>query len=111
MPSDDDSDEVPLRTTWSDVWAFGCVALEVQMDLNPWDPFDTHNPNAMVNRQYNAGAGHPATVADPNLNLEAHPIKQQVWDLMVQCWDADPQSRPTAAKLLEEILGMNLEAT
>ncbi|KDN42049.1 hypothetical protein RSAG8_07094, partial [Rhizoctonia solani AG-8 WAC10335] len=103
----DDGDQTRLRTKRSDVWAFGCVALEVQMGLTPWDPLYTYNTEVMIGRQFRARTGPPATVMDPNLDLKAHPIKQQVWDLMVGCWSADPQQRPTAAELSEKMLCMN----
>ncbi|CAE6457698.1 unnamed protein product [Rhizoctonia solani] len=108
---DDDDDRVPSRTERSDIWAFGCVALEIQMGLTPWDPFDMRNAEAMKRRQFNAGTGPPAMFSDPNLGLEAHQVKLQVWNLMVKCWGASPQQRPTAAELLKEMLGMNLIAT
>ncbi|KAJ1301301.1 hypothetical protein OPQ81_003703 [Rhizoctonia solani] len=100
-------EDEPLRTHQSDIWAYGCVALEVQMGLMPWDPFNERNGRAMKFRQYEAQTGPPAKVSDPNLNLGMHPIKQRVWDLMVRCWSADPQQRPSAAELLAEMLSIS----
>ncbi|KAG8761413.1 hypothetical protein FRC11_013912 [Ceratobasidium sp. 423] len=106
----EDSDETPSRTRQSDVWAFGCLALEVQMGLMPWDPLDERKPWPMKRRQLEAGMGPPATISDPKLDLDAHPIKRHVWNLMDLCWNADPQQRPTAADLLNRMLGISTAA-
>ncbi|KDN34925.1 hypothetical protein RSAG8_12015, partial [Rhizoctonia solani AG-8 WAC10335] len=102
------SEEAPPHTRQSDIWAFGCVALEVQMGMTPWDPCHEGITLAMQTRQMKAGVGTPAN-AD-NLRLEQHPIKQHVWDFMIQCWSADPTQRPTAEGLSStcETLATNL---
>ncbi|CUA74887.1 hypothetical protein RSOLAG22IIIB_11560 [Rhizoctonia solani] len=113
MPADDDDDddddekEAPARTTQSDIWAFGCVALEVQMGFMPWEPGEEDKAWSMTGRQCEAGDGPPAEASDIRLKLEADPIKQKIWDLMVQCWSPDPQGRPAADQLSEAMMCMN----
>ncbi|KAG8727423.1 hypothetical protein FRC11_013242, partial [Ceratobasidium sp. 423] len=104
-----DEEEI-RRTQQSDVWAFGCVALEVQMGMMPWDPFREGDSWKMELRQSRAGAGPPANAE--HLELGEHEIKQQVWGLMGRCWRADPLQRPTTAQLLNdcEVMAMNLAA-
>ncbi|EUC58180.1 tyrosine kinase domain protein, partial [Rhizoctonia solani AG-3 Rhs1AP] len=94
-------------TKQSDIWSFGCVALEVQMGLLPWDIDGTGITTDMHDYQYNDREGTPAIASNPKLDLEGHPIKMEVWNLMTQCWEIDPQQRPTAAELLEQIQNLN----
>ncbi|CAE6514098.1 unnamed protein product [Rhizoctonia solani] len=98
------------RTQSSDVWAFGCVALEVQMGMMPWDPFHEGDLRKMQRRQLDAEAGPPAN--EEHLELGEHEIKQWVWGLMTRCWNAAPLQRPTAAELLNdcEVKAMDLAA-
>ncbi|CAE6497137.1 unnamed protein product [Rhizoctonia solani] len=96
---DDSEEEIRPRTQKSDVWAFGCVALEVQMGTTPWDPKHEGNLRKMRMRQFRAGVGHPANKS--NLELEKHLTMNEVWKLIKQCWRSDPLRRPNAAELLD----------
>ncbi|QRW10308.1 Tyrosine kinase domain protein [Ceratobasidium sp. AG-Ba] len=86
-------DETSTRTRESDVWAFGCVALEVQMNTLPWDP--KGNLRVVMNRQIKGG--YPAQKA--SLNLGDDEVLQKVWGMMIDCWQLDPQERPSLSSL------------
>ncbi|QRW25874.1 Tyrosine kinase specific for activated [Rhizoctonia solani] len=83
---EDDDDIERSRTQQSDIWAFGCVTLEVQMGMMPWDPFYKGSQHGTMSRQQRAGTGPPATAE--GLELGEHPIKQR--------------KRPSAAQLLRD---------
>ncbi|KAF8691636.1 kinase-like protein, partial [Rhizoctonia solani] len=109
---DDDNDveeRVRPRTQKSDVWAFGCVALEVQMGMAPWDPEREGNLRKMCARQYNAGTGHP--VQESALELHCHPIASKVWSMIQDCWEANPSQRPESSNLMTlcEVLAQQLK--
>ncbi|CAE6475017.1 unnamed protein product, partial [Rhizoctonia solani] len=106
---DDVEEKVRQRTQMSDVWAFGCVALEVQMGMAPWDPEREGNLRKMCARQYNAGTGHP--VQESALELHCHPIASKVWSMIQDCWKADPSRRPESSKLMTlcELLALQLK--
>ncbi|KAF8688671.1 hypothetical protein RHS03_09529, partial [Rhizoctonia solani] len=72
---EDDDDTERSRTQQSDIWAFGCVTLEVQMGMMPWDPFHKGSQHGTMSRQQRAGTGPPATAE--GLELGEHPIKQR----------------------------------
>jgi serine/threonine protein kinase len=116
------SDEENPRTYQSDIWAFGCVALEVgwselvhpnafsfkaqiQMGMTPWDPDHEGNLWRMRNRQLRARGRCPAD--EHNLSLGQHPILGEVWGLMRRSWRENPVERPTAAELLDEFELLN----
>ncbi|EUC56138.1 tyrosine kinase catalytic domain protein [Rhizoctonia solani AG-3 Rhs1AP] len=96
---EDDEEAIRPRTQKSDVWAFGCVALEVQMGTTPWDPQHEGNLRKMRMRQFKAGAGHPANESD--LELDNSPTMKEVWKLIEQCWRVDPLRRISATELLD----------
>ncbi|KAH7325150.1 kinase-like domain-containing protein [Rhizoctonia solani] len=104
-------EELRLRSQKSDVWAFGCVALEVQMGTTPWDPKHEGNLRKMRMRQFKAGKGQPAKQSD--LKLGKHTILHEVWNMVKQCWRADPVQRSTAAELMNtcEMLIVNMKPT
>ncbi|CAE6520325.1 unnamed protein product [Rhizoctonia solani] len=106
---DGDEEKIQPRSQKSDVWAFGCVALEVQMGTTPWDPEHKGNLIKMRNQQFKARTGHPAKESD--LELGKHAILHDVWKVMKQCWRADPIQRPTAGELMNtcEMLAVNLK--
>ncbi|QRV95967.1 Tyrosine kinase catalytic domain protein [Ceratobasidium sp. AG-Ba] len=85
--------ETYTRTRESDVWAFGCVALEVQMNTLPWDP--KGNLRKVMNGQIKGG--YPAQEAA--LNLGDDKALQGVWKMMMGCWQLDRQERPSMASL------------
>ncbi|CAE6445054.1 unnamed protein product [Rhizoctonia solani] len=95
---DDSEEKTRPRTQKSDIWAFGCVALEVQMGMTPWDPKHEGNLGKMRMRQFRAGTGHP--VQESDLELNGHPTTNTVWDMIKNCWEADPLQRPEAATLM-----------
>ncbi|KDN33533.1 hypothetical protein RSAG8_13380, partial [Rhizoctonia solani AG-8 WAC10335] len=95
---EDFEEEIRPRTQKSDVWAFGCVALEVQIGTTPWDPMHEGNIRKMQSRQWNAKAGYPAN--ESNLELDRHPTMKEVWKVIKQCWRSDPLQRPNTVELL-----------
>jgi serine/threonine protein kinase len=113
---EEEEEKARPRTKKSDVWAFGCVALEVcngrfinmlsllstytqvQMGMTPWDPKHEGDLRKMRMRQFNARLGHP--VKESDLELHGHPIMNQVWSMIQSCWEADPSQRPEAAALM-----------
>ncbi|KAG8699613.1 hypothetical protein FRC08_005187 [Ceratobasidium sp. 394] len=83
-----------IRTKQSDVWAFGCVALEIQMGTLPWDP--EGNIDRVMARQLRGG--YPAR--EEWLNLREDQLLRNVWELMKECWNQVPSNRPTPEDLL-----------
>lgn len=80
------SKEYARHTTASDVWAYGCVVLEVEAGRIP---YKGHNNVsfllAVVNRHLPAAEG----VMPPG-----------TWKIAEACWQFDPEKRPTARALL-----------
>ncbi|KAG8780201.1 hypothetical protein FRC12_023352 [Ceratobasidium sp. 428] len=95
-----------IRTKQSDVWAFGCTALEIQMGSLPWDP--EGNIDRVMARQLRGG--YPAR--EEWLDLGEDEILHEVWGLMQECWNEVPSDRPTPSDLLPrlEALGERISA-
>ncbi|KAF8597374.1 kinase-like protein [Ceratobasidium sp. AG-I] len=82
------------RTAPSDIWAFGCVALEIQFSQHPYD-FSAQKSQVMQMKGYLPATKRPA-------NLEVHSISNKVWHLMQHCWSTDSETRPDAQTLLTD---------
>ncbi|ESK84818.1 Dbl domain-containing protein [Moniliophthora roreri MCA 2997] len=77
----------------SDIYAYGCVCYETFTGLLPFHHL--HNDAAVV---YHVSQGsRPARHGD---------IEDIVWSLMQSCWSEDPQRRPTAEKLLQDLINI-----
>ncbi|CAE6443276.1 unnamed protein product [Rhizoctonia solani] len=107
-----DSPEVGMeetgRTKWSDIWAVGCVALEVQLDTFPYITRDEElvtriNPLiTATNRQLNGLP--PAERAD--FNFEEKEISEAVWIIIQDCWNRIAPERPRAGDLATRLEGI-----
>ncbi|KAG8704587.1 hypothetical protein FRC08_002162 [Ceratobasidium sp. 394] len=91
-----------IKTKESDVWAFGCVALEVQMGIPPWDP--EGDRRKAWRRQVFEG-GYPAR--EEWLKLGNDQVLHEVWKLMQECWNQLPSERPTSDDLLPKLEGLS----
>lgn len=67
---------------------------QTQMGAFPWDP--SGNIDRIMGRMM--GGGYPAP--ESRLKPTASPIFGQVWSLMNECWQKDPEQRPPAESLL-----------
>ncbi|KAG8794986.1 hypothetical protein FRC12_019313 [Ceratobasidium sp. 428] len=98
-------------TTSSDIWAFGCLALEVgtsrayhlHVELTCWGqaqfasvPYD---PNPIIASGMIMKKELPARSESFDLK---HPISSAVWGVMQRCWKPDAATRPSAQTLSEE---------
>ncbi|CAE6451679.1 unnamed protein product [Rhizoctonia solani] len=91
------------RTFQSDVWAVGCVALEVQLDSFPYTaggkrPNDRHLFKAMARQRR---GDPPAKKTD--FNFEGKEISEIVWVAFQDCWKVEPTERPSAADLANRL--------
>ncbi|CEL63483.1 Serine/threonine-protein kinase HT1 OS=Arabidopsis thaliana GN=HT1 PE=1 SV=1 [Rhizoctonia solani AG-1 IB] len=102
-----DSPEVTLeesgRTFQSDIWALGCIALEVQLDAFPYTagarrPNDRHLLKVMARQRR---GDPPAKKTD--FNFEGREISENVWVAFQDCWSVDPSERPSAGDLADRL--------
>ncbi|KAG8716343.1 hypothetical protein FRC08_009593 [Ceratobasidium sp. 394] len=83
----------PQKTRQSDIWAFACVALQVQFGRFPY-------PCNEIQAQMMLMAGLPPATADSvDLTL---PLSKAVWIQMQSCWLTEPAARPEAEALMIE---------
>ncbi|KAG8715250.1 hypothetical protein FRC09_016783 [Ceratobasidium sp. 395] len=85
--------EGDVRTTMSDMWAFGCIALEAQFGKVPY------NANFLIAYRKMRKNLPPAT-RESVVSVDF--ISNAVWETMQRCWEFDPQSRPSAQAVLAE---------
>ncbi|KAG9102378.1 hypothetical protein FS749_004164 [Ceratobasidium sp. UAMH 11750] len=91
--------ETDAPTTQSDIWAFGCIVLEVQMDMVPYNDITYVG---VVNRM--SEEVPPATESYIDLD---RPVQSAVWNIVQGCWEREPLKRPSAAELLLSFEGIN----
>ncbi|CAE6490364.1 unnamed protein product [Rhizoctonia solani] len=89
----------------SDIWAFGCVALEILSKLRPYHViFSEHRvPAAIIQGRA------PSTRPEPP--YAAGCLNDSLWAVVKSCWNIDHRSRPTAAILLDRIKVMIQQGT
>ncbi|KAG8963292.1 hypothetical protein FRC03_003172 [Tulasnella sp. 419] len=82
------------KTMKSDVWAFGCTAIQVL--VNEW-PYNEHEDLAEVDQKISKGV--------PPYPPEKYPdnVNRDCWDLIKSCWRIKPTERPTAGQLYKDI--------
>ncbi|KAF8921531.1 kinase-like domain-containing protein [Mucidula mucida] len=84
-------------STYSDVWSFGMVALEL---LTGAQPFNSLPRDITVVRDLDHGKipNRPASFAAPK---ELH---NELWELMRRCWHRKPSSRPSISLVKTRLL-------
>src|ERR1700729_423651 len=83
-------------STYTDIWSFGMLSLELMTELQPYsDMVQDITVVIMVSKgQLPPRPGPPAT---------SRGLTDELWVLMVQCWNQDSVSRPSIAQVKEEI--------
>lgn len=77
-------------TVASDVWSFGVVVVELVQDgVSPYH--GTSNPDVM--KLTMSGGRHPKPTGCPD----------DLYGLLMECWDADPTKRPSFTKLSKQL--------
>ncbi|KAG8706995.1 hypothetical protein FRC08_000762 [Ceratobasidium sp. 394] len=84
-------------TLASDIWAFGCVALEILSQLRPYHVITNEH---RVTLAIKAGRT-PST--KPEYPYAASCLTDTLWDIVRKCWHPHQLSRPTSASLLSAI--------
>ncbi|KAH7338445.1 kinase-like domain-containing protein [Rhizoctonia solani] len=93
------------RTVQSDIWAVGCVALEVQLDTFPY----TAGGNSLNNKDLRRATARqrrgdlPAKKAD--FSFEGKKVSEAVWEAFQDCWSVVPEERPSAEDLAGRLEG------
>ncbi|CAE7097919.1 unnamed protein product [Rhizoctonia solani] len=88
------ADEVPHRTTQSDVYALGMTMLEI------------HTGDVPYAERRSDGAVVTAVITGTLPNRPVQHIKDdehgnRVWKLLSDCWSRDPSNRPSAGQVLQ----------
>ncbi|KAF9457392.1 kinase-like domain-containing protein, partial [Collybia nuda] len=82
-----------VRTTASDIYAFGCVCLEVYTGKPPFVDV-VHEPAVMFGVLEGKRPVQPSSDA-------GRPISNNVWSLIEQCWSQEPSARPSTRRVIE----------
>ncbi|KAG8795264.1 hypothetical protein FRC12_016611 [Ceratobasidium sp. 428] len=83
------------RSSSSDIWAFGCVALETQFNRTPYVL------NDMRTYQMQRKGLPPAT--SESIDFEVSVISRGIWSIMQECWEREPTKRPKTPNVLAEL--------
>ncbi|KAG8934245.1 hypothetical protein FRC02_010306 [Tulasnella sp. 418] len=82
-------------TTMSDIWSFGCLAIQIMLDQLPYQ----HKKTKFSVHEANLAGKPPLLVRD----IVRNPAEELFWHQIQQCWNVDATKRPTAEKLVTEI--------
>ncbi|KZV94480.1 kinase-like protein [Exidia glandulosa HHB12029] len=84
-------------TAASDIWAYGCVIIEVVSGLMPYF-------TKSRNEQVIWALGRNELPARPNN------VTDDQWAVALQCWEIQPSRRPSAAAVAERMRALNMQA-
>jgi len=87
-------------TQAADIYSWSMVAYEILFGLTPYHEFPCHDSTLFkkINQER----------LRPNLDNDIQ-VPKLLKDLITQCWNANPQSRPTASELVEIISNLSNE--
>lgn len=86
-------------STFSDVWSFAMVALEI---LSGEQPFGYIQGDAVVQHEVYLGK----IPQRPGRDVTARGLSGDLWTLMKRCWNKNPQSRPSMTEIKEKLLSI-----
>ncbi|CAE6434739.1 unnamed protein product [Rhizoctonia solani] len=93
-----DSYVLVLVTPASDVWAFGCLCLEILLGILPWA--STRNDAAIMLAVVNNRQSPP---------LPTHTGTLPIGHIMRHCWVHEPSQRPSMLQLVNALFGTDPE--
>ncbi|KDQ51547.1 hypothetical protein JAAARDRAFT_40997 [Jaapia argillacea MUCL 33604] len=89
----------PGRYTFNDVstdmWAFGCVIMELYTKENPWHTTPDGKLSAEIKKAVEANAALPWKLSRAPTGMDS-----RLWDLTMECWQADRRNRAGATTAL-----------
>ncbi|KAF9450092.1 kinase-like protein [Macrolepiota fuliginosa MF-IS2] len=83
----------------SDVYAFGCVCYEIFVDAVPFHEI-THDLSVILAI---VKGKKPSKPSDNSKPFTSWGLTDNIWNLMEQCWDSNPQHRPTAGNASQQL--------
>ncbi|CAE6457707.1 unnamed protein product [Rhizoctonia solani] len=88
------TDQRPIPTTASDIWALGCTLFEIVSGKLPYSKYkhDLRTRHEIVSKK---APGLPENLL--------HPDFAAVWTLITSCWEWDHEQRPSVHKLVQYI--------
>ncbi|KAH7918619.1 kinase-like protein [Leucogyrophana mollusca] len=86
---DYDSPELRRKSCSSDIYAFGCVGYEIYAERPPFS--EHHSPMMAIVR--NLQLRRPASTE----------LEDAVWELIQKCRDTDPECRPNASEVVQQL--------
>ncbi|KAF8184572.1 kinase-like domain-containing protein [Mycena galopus ATCC 62051] len=87
----------------SDVYAFGCVCYEVLTGHIPF--YDLRHDGVVIMAV--ARGRRPTRLQ----SCTGTPVLDNLWDLIQDCWEQNPDKRPTASQIVERLVGPLIQAT
>jgi len=83
----EDDGSIPPVTKATDIYAFGCLALEISTGEIPWE---TVRSNFRVTTFISRGRAPPR----PEGEIASRELDDDLWELIRICWRRDPSQRP-----------------
>ncbi|KDQ06849.1 hypothetical protein BOTBODRAFT_39282 [Botryobasidium botryosum FD-172 SS1] len=90
-------DEVTPVTTEGDIYASGCLAIEILTDQWPW--YDIQSDREVMLKVHE-GQISPR----PEGELAARELTDELWELITSCWSYKPSERPQATAVHRKLL-------
>ncbi|KAG6826273.1 hypothetical protein H0H92_000466, partial [Tricholoma furcatifolium] len=94
-----DDEDMAYNTTASDVYAWGCVCLEIFTSEFPWAHLAI---DAFVLQRVLAGY-HLERPPDSSRSWTEWGLTETIWSLMENCWRRDPEIRLSAAEIVQSL--------
>ncbi|KDQ06852.1 hypothetical protein BOTBODRAFT_192789 [Botryobasidium botryosum FD-172 SS1] len=92
-------DEVAPVTKEGDIYAFGCLAVEILTDQWPW--YDIQSDRDVMLKVHE-GQMSPR----PESELAVRELTDELWELITSCWSYKPSERPRATAVHRRLLSV-----
>ncbi|KAJ2922872.1 hypothetical protein H1R20_g14227, partial [Candolleomyces eurysporus] len=99
-----DQEHIPPPTTFSDMYAFGCLAYEIFTGLFPFEELWTRGRSyiqvyRVISTQVVLHGRRPQMPAADSPAYSCYGLTDSIWDMMEKCWDREARHRPSADSL------------
>ncbi|RXW24304.1 hypothetical protein EST38_g1569 [Candolleomyces aberdarensis] len=97
-------EHIPPPTTFSDIYAFGCLAYEIFTGLFPFAELLTHGLSSfqlhiIISTRVVKHGRRPQKPAVDSPACLRYGLTDSIWDMMETCWDRKVRRRPSADDL------------
>ncbi|KZS88613.1 kinase-like protein, partial [Sistotremastrum niveocremeum HHB9708] len=87
----------PIPSTYSDVWAFGCIIMEIFVNTTPYS--NCRYYQAILKKILDKTPPHEGL---PEVEQKIRSVPE-LWELCLKCWEQQPEERPIVSHIIDAL--------